>query len=101
MMTPSRFAMLVLVTAVMLPISPNVSAMGVVPVNDLLAEPLTTRTAGNLGHSSTEPSQSPVPPLPYPPIGRTKIDCKCLYFDWWYDTGGLWVRRSIDEMIAI
>ncbi|MBD3298645.1 MAG: hypothetical protein GF341_08330 [candidate division Zixibacteria bacterium] len=101
MMTPTRFALLVIVTAVMLPISPNVSAMSVAPVDNLVAEPLTTGATLDREFSLMQPYQTPVLPLLQPLSGRTKIDCKCLYFDWWYDTGGLWVQHSPNEFIAI
>lgn len=101
MMTPTRFALLVLVAAVMLPISPKVSAMSVAPVDNLVAKSLTTGATVDRVSSLMQPYQAPVLPLVQPLSGRTKIDCKCLYFDWWYDTGGLWVQRWLDKSIAI
>lgn len=85
-MTPTRFAILVLVTAILLPISPNPSAVPTRPDADLLtATPSATLSVKDIARSALAEPRLPV----Y--YGQGSVDCKCLYIDWWYDTLGMWV----------
>jgi len=34
-------------------------------------------------------------------LSRQKVNCGCLYLDWWYETPGMWVSVETDRLPEI
>ena len=101
-MTPPRFATIVLTVMLLLPISPDAKAM-IVPSADALTVatltgfPLVERVFNEAFKPAEVGAEIPATG----PLWGHKIQCGCLYLDWWYETPGLWVTLPTNAPIPI
>ena len=97
-MSPSRLAGMVLVVYVLLPIRADLFATPTAPIDPAAQPWLTVAGSAKLAVAPMVPTPLVREEAIIPDEERERFArhdaIKCLYFDWFYDTGGMWVSTD-------